>query len=73
MDSYLQSAELLKTIDKMAQAHESLAIHLKYLGTGDAGTTMGAVEFLAVSIKEGCSEVASALNNVAEAIREREE
>ena len=31
---------------KLADACQSVATQLKYLGTGDAGTTMGAVEYL---------------------------
>jgi hypothetical protein len=34
--------------DQIAEAIQALAIHVKYLGTGDAATTMGAVEFLAM-------------------------
>jgi methyl-accepting chemotaxis protein len=50
----------------VAESLDSVATHLKYLGVGNAGTTMGAVEFLAVKTKEGLSEVASALDNLAE-------
>ncbi len=59
----------------IAEALGSIAVNLKYLGVGDAATEMGAIEFLAVSVKEGCEaiaasnlEIAEALNNVASAI-----
>ena len=38
---------------KLADACQSVATQLKYLGTGDAATTMGAIEYLATEIKEG--------------------
>ena len=46
---------------------------LKWLGTGDAATTMGAVEFHAVCVKEAGQAIAEALDNVASAIREARE
>ena len=33
--------------EEVAEALKGIGTHLKYLGTGDAGTTMGAMEFLA--------------------------
>ena len=50
----------------VAKSLDKVATHLKYLGVGDAGTTMGAVEFLAVKTKEGLSEVADALTQIGE-------
>jgi hypothetical protein len=38
---------------QVAKALSSIATWVKYLGTGNAGTSMGAIEFLAVSLKEG--------------------
>jgi len=31
-------------MDEIAKAIEALAVHVKYLGVGDAATTMGAIE-----------------------------
>lgn len=31
---------------------QTLAVHLKYLGVGDAATTMGAIEYLGVHLGE---------------------
>jgi hypothetical protein len=47
----------------VANAIENCAVHLKYLGVGNAGPTMGAVEFLAVQIKEGLERVADAISD----------
>lgn len=41
---------------RLAAATESVALQLKYLGTGDAGTTMGAIEFLATHLGEKLKE-----------------
>jgi hypothetical protein len=54
--------------DPIADAIETLAVHVKYLGTGDAATTMGALEHLAVEIREGCKEIVQAIEKLAEAI-----
>lgn len=39
------------------------SLHL--LGTGDAGTTMGAIEFLAVQIHDGLGDLAGAIASAA--------
>jgi hypothetical protein len=46
---------------KLTKATQDCAVHLKYLGVGDAASTMGAVEFLAIRVNEGLSSVAEAL------------
>jgi hypothetical protein len=46
---------------RLAEAQEATAVHLKYLGVGDAASTMGAVEFLATKV----GEVAQSLSEVA--------
>jgi hypothetical protein len=55
-----------ETFDGFASAIESIAdkidraaTHLKYLGTGDAATTMGAIEFLGASVKEAAEQLAA--------------
>jgi hypothetical protein len=54
---------------KIADALIEVATQLKYLGNGgETGSSMGAIEFHAVAVKEGCSEIASALSEVAEAL-----
>jgi hypothetical protein len=54
--------------DHIAAAIKTLAIHVKYLGVGDAGTTMGALEFLATQIREGDTAIALALETLASAV-----
>jgi hypothetical protein len=67
-DANGEPANLVDAVDHVATAIQS---GLKWLGTGDAATTMGAIEFHAVTIKDGLDSVASAINNLADAIRER--
>jgi hypothetical protein len=44
---------------KLADACQSVATQLKYLGTGDAGTTMGAVEYLATEVRDGMQSISA--------------
>jgi hypothetical protein len=53
----------------VAEALNKIGTHLKYLGVGDAGTTMGAMEFLAVKNYEGAQLIAGALESLADAVR----
>ena len=59
--------------DPTAEAINRLARAVDRLGTADAATPMGAIEVLAVAVREGCAAIASALGELAEAIREREQ
>jgi hypothetical protein len=43
---------------------------LRDLGNGDAATHMGAIEAHGLAVKEGAAEIASAIRELAEAIRE---
>jgi hypothetical protein len=54
-----------ETFDGLEEALTDIGVHLKYLGNGDAATTMGAIENLAVQIKEGFENLASALRELA--------
>ncbi|KKN61331.1 hypothetical protein LCGC14_0522630 [marine sediment metagenome] len=57
---------------EFVSALENIASQLKWLGVGDATTpAMGAIEFLAVSIKEGSADIASALREIAAAIEQK--
>lgn len=58
--------------DAIAQALQSVAKAIHYLGNGDAGTTMGGLEYVGASIREGMSEVASAVSDLADAVRHME-
>jgi len=55
--------------DQIAKAIDRLATHVKYLGVGDAATTMGAIEYLATRIEKGGEDIAGSLDGLAEAIR----
>ena len=46
---------------QVADAIETLATHVKYLGTGNATTQMGALELLSMEIKNGAQEIANAI------------
>lgn len=57
----------------LADVLSRLASHMKWLGNGDAAGPMGAIEHLAVCIKEAGEHVAMSIDGLAEAIRERDE
>lgn len=56
--------------NETAIAIQAVASALHYLGTGNAGTQMGAIECLAVSVKESGEYISSALESVASALQE---
>lgn len=53
-----------------AEAIEYLGRRVQELGTGNAGSEMGAVEYLAVQIKKGLDGIGSGLEALADAVRE---
>jgi hypothetical protein len=53
----------------LAKAQQDTAVHLKYLGVGDAATTMGAVEYLAQQLREGLDRTAEAISGMSEPLR----
>jgi hypothetical protein len=64
---YGESANL---VDAMTDVARAIRSGLKWLGTGDAATPMGALEAHAVLLKEGVDGLRSALSEIAESIRE---
>lgn len=46
---------------RMAEAQNATAAALRQLGTGDAATTMGAIELLAVEVRDGARAIEAAL------------
>lgn len=56
---------------RLVEAAEKIGTALKYLGTGDASSPMGAVEFLAKEVKEGSAAIAMAIEHLAEAVDRR--
>jgi hypothetical protein len=59
---------------ELVRAVRAVATSLKYMGTGDAGSTMGALEFVAVevsgAIRSGMGEIAAAIMQAAETLAE---
>jgi hypothetical protein len=62
--------EIAAGLFAIASALQSVAVQLKYLGNGDASTTMGAIEALGVHLGE---KIQNAGNYVAEAIQSIEQ
>lgn len=57
----------------LADALRAIARSITFLGNGDAATPMGGMEALGAVLSESLNGVASALHEVAQAIRERGE
>lgn len=54
----------------LADAIGALAQATRDLGTGNAATDMGALEFLAIEFRDGTTRMAAAISDLAEAVRE---
>lgn len=75
-DSNLEAANVVDALDGIGRA---IRHGLKWLGTGDAATPMGAIEAhgsmvieAAEKVEAGLESIARALDGLAEAIRERD-
>jgi len=55
------TSEIAYAILRLAHATENLAVHVKYLGNGDAATTMGAIEAFGKHMGEKLDSIADAL------------
>ena len=55
-------------LDQLASEIRAVGIQLKYLGTGDNGSPMGAIEFHGVCVKEAGENIADAIRELAAAI-----
>jgi hypothetical protein len=66
LDSNMEPANVVDAIQR-------LGTQIKYLGGGDNGDNRGAVEVLAISVKEAGDRIASAIEDLASAIREGNE
>lgn len=53
-----ESSAALLTV---AEALNQIAYHLKYLGTGNASTSMGAIEHLAKEVSDGLHSIAGVI------------
>lgn len=69
-DRNMEAANAVDTLDDCARGLHSISTQLKYLGNGDTGSTMGAIENHAVQIKEGSERIADGLEAIASALRD---
>lgn len=69
-DSNGETANLVDTTNHIAQAIRLVANALDRLGTANAATPMGAIEFLAIEVRNGSQAIAGAIGDLAEAVRE---
>ncbi len=69
-DSNMEAANIVDAVDNGSRALWSVARSLERLGFNEASTSMGAIEVLAKEIKEAGESISSAINNLADAIRE---
>ncbi len=51
---------------KLSENVSNVAVHLKYLGNGDASTTMGAIEAFGMHIGEKIDNLTNAISTIAE-------
>lgn len=58
-------------VNLLIHAFNRIAVELNGLGTGNTGDPRGAIEFLAVEIRQGLESVAESINNFAFALTER--
>lgn len=63
-------ANVARALFYIGRGVADLAYQVKYLGNGSAASQMGAIEHLAMQIKDGAEGMAMALHEVGDAIRE---
>lgn len=68
MAKYDSGFAIAAAIFELASANNSIAKQISNLGTGNAATPMGAIEFLACQIKESSQIIASAMSEISNAI-----
>jgi hypothetical protein len=66
---YMQAAATVHAGEWINDRLSEIGVHLKYLGTGDAATTMGAIEFLASHLGEKLSEAASKIADAVDPVQ----
>lgn len=62
-EDYEESIGVERALFAIAIALNNVALQLKYLGNGDAATTMGAIEAFGVVVKEGFESLVSAISD----------
>jgi hypothetical protein len=65
LDSNCESANVVDGLFAIARSMDRVAKALNRLGTGNAPTDMGAVEFLAVEVKSGLDSLAASVEQAA--------
>jgi len=70
-DSNFETANVVDGLFYVGRAIQSVSDSLYALGNNKAATNMGAIENLALQIKEGTGRIAASLDGIASAIRER--
>jgi len=55
-------------VRQIADAIQDLSTNIKYLGIGNASSEIGAIEFLAMEIKNGSELIAEAIFDLAKAV-----
>ena len=63
---------MTKYEEELTDALKLIALALRELGTNKAATKMGAIEILALEVREGSTRIAEGLQAIAEAISERD-
>ena len=71
LNGHMQS-QIAYAILRCAYQNSLIATHLKYLGNGDAATTMGAIEAASVRIAKSLDGLAEATEMVAREICEKD-
>lgn len=71
LDSNLEAANVVDAIAHLAGGVKNVDKALRYLGTNDTATPMGALELHAKAVLDSAERIAIALHAVADAIRER--
>ena len=61
-----------KRFGEIAEALRDLSTSVKYLGNGDAASSMGAIENLGLNLKDGLSTLAEGVAIIGRAIEEKD-
>jgi hypothetical protein len=59
-----KEVEIAEALLEVADALEHVANQIKWLGTGNAGTQMGAIEVLSKEVKDGFGELSESVGGI---------
>ena len=65
------NGEAANVVDGLYQVSSAIRFAAKHLGKEEASSPQGAIEYLAGSIQDGTTQIADAINNLADAVRDR--